>query len=148
MSLRSVIASKKNGRMLVASCLIGLALGLATLTLPYAVTASQWTALVLGIVLKIKQILAFSIVALLCCAGVTLPTRYHNNRLLSAGARVAAKIGSGLSLRVAMFLVGLNLVVLYSRDWHAFSAFLTTTIWLSRYVNSFSSTRQDFLAPT
>ncbi|VWC75939.1 hypothetical protein BLA39750_00870 [Burkholderia lata] len=126
-----VIARCKTEIRLGAFCLIGLAFGLAVLQLPSIAAKSSWLMALVGFTLKINALFAFAMVALLSSVGGVLPTRYRDSLLLVAISRVCAKFASGLSLRAAMFILGLSGVVAYSRDWHALSTFLIAAIWFA-----------------
>ena len=114
-----------------AFCAAGLMFGLALLLVPRSAVPIGWFNLVLHVGLGVTTTVAVSAIALVCVAVTLLPTRYRDSLLLGAAGRLAAKFVASSSLRAVAFLAGLNCVIAWSRDWHAFAGVLSATIWFA-----------------
>ncbi|HKR43335.1 MAG TPA: hypothetical protein VJU59_27240 [Paraburkholderia sp.] len=109
----------------------GLVFGLALLLLPRAAVPISWFNLVLHMGLGVTTTVLVATIALVCVAVTLLPTRYRDSLLLGAAGRLAAKFVGSSSMRAVAFLVGIDCVIAYTRDWHAFVGVLSATIWFA-----------------
>lgn len=124
-----LVIRHKSKLLLGASFLTGVVFGLVVFLLPSSSLVATWITRGLKFALGTTTVVGGAVVALLCVAVTILPTRYRNNVLLSAGARVAAKLVARSCLRAAALLLGLSCIIAYSHDWHAFASIFSATIW-------------------
>ncbi|WP_186167736.1 hypothetical protein [Burkholderia gladioli] len=120
----------KAKRQVGVSALVGVALGLAVLTVPSTIFGYPWQGLLFGILLKFGKILFLLSVAALAAIGAQWLPRLRSSMWANKLAHSAANRMCALTLNAAALLAGVSSVVLFCHEGHAFSVFFNGAIWL------------------
>ena len=125
-SYRSICKAKC---LLVAFFAIGITFGIAGLALPHSITMTPWFAEAVRLTLGVSGTTVGAFVAFLCVAMTIFPTPLRKSPFFSAGAKVIAKQVARTCSHAIALLLGLNCIVAYAQDWHAFTGFLSIAVW-------------------
>ncbi|WP_186206341.1 hypothetical protein [Burkholderia gladioli] len=129
-SLWQRMKQDKAKRQAGISALLGVALGLAVLTVPSTIFGYAWQGLLFGILLKFGKIFFLLSVAALAAIGAQWLPRLRSSMWANKLAHSAANRMCALALNAAALLAGLNSVVFFCHEAHAFLVFFNGAIWL------------------